>query len=150
MTQAPLSSDQVSELDQFARSLNAELEAIGADRAEQAFGLGCGLGIMPLGALVLALWVLQVINLILAFILAAMAGLALVGVAALLAYRARRRAIQHAYHTTQEREISRFLSARTMSRAQFDTLAYRQLPEGAPLLDFLSPIRKESDELLEG
>jgi hypothetical protein len=86
----------------------------------------------------LVLFLLKVINIILAFILLVMGLLAMVGVAMLAAQRARLNSIQRAYHMGVELEINQYLAQSSLTRPQFDRLVSQILPEDAPLQAFLS------------
>ena len=73
----------------LAERLNESLRLSGASSAEQAFGIGCTMGLAPILVILLILFILKVINLILVFILLVMGLLVMVGVAMLVAQRAR-------------------------------------------------------------
>lgn len=131
-------SEQSQELANLAERLNESLRLSGASSAEQAFGIGCTLGLTPLLVILLVLFILKVINLILVFILLVMGLLVMVGVAMLVAQRARMNGMQRAYHTGIEPEINQYLAQSSLSRPEFDRLVSKLLPEGAPLQAFLS------------
>jgi len=138
MDDLPSTSDQSQELASLAERLNESLRLSGASSAEQAFGLGCTLGLTPILVILVVLFVLKVINLILAFILLVMGLLAMVGVAMLVAQRARQNGMMRAYRTGIEAEIKQYLAQTGLTRPEFDRLVSKLLPEGAPLQAFLS------------
>jgi hypothetical protein len=130
------------DLPQMVGRWNESLRLGGADNAEQAFGLGCSLGVLPIVVILLLLLVFKVINVILAFILLVMSLLALVGVVMLAAQQARQSGIRRRYRTEVEGEIDRYLAESRLSRSQFHALILTLMPEDAPLQAFLT--RKDS------
>jgi len=141
-----LSADQREELRQLAESANEKLVKAGASSAEQAFGLGCSLGILPLLVVVIVLFILGIFNLIMALIAITFGGLALAGISALLSFRARSRAIGSLYQKEVGPEIDAYLSVRGLPRPQFDSLAGETISAEAPLRSFLSLPSVDSSE----
>jgi hypothetical protein len=150
MTQISLQSlppEQVEELRQLASDMNDKLFSAGSSSAERAFGIGCGLGLLPVIAVAIILYVLGVINLILAVVVGVLAVLFLVSFAALLASIARANVVKRTYQSDVVPAIEKYLYETGRSRAEFDTLVAELLPQGSPLLEFLSPLRQvEQDE----
>jgi predicted membrane-bound spermidine synthase len=134
-----MSPQQSEDLKQLAESLNDQLRSSSSSGAEKAFGLGCGLGLLPVLGVVLMLWVTGVLSLIPALFLSAIGLIALVGVSLLLAQVARQRAAQRIFSTEIEPEIITFSSEQQIDRRVFDYIASRSLPADAPLQVFLSP-----------
>ena len=134
-----LNSNQPAELDQFADELNEELRAAGSVAAEQAFSVGCGVGIIPVGLVVFLLYIAGVVKLILALFLVLLGVVALIAVVALLASQARDRATRRVYHESVEPQIEAYLSNTGLSRKEFDTLLFVKLSDRAPLRAFLTP-----------
>jgi hypothetical protein len=126
------------DLVEFAESLNETLRQGGAGRAEQAFGLGCSLGLIPLLLVIVLLLVFKFINLILAFILLVMGALVLAGVSMLAAQQARQNGVRQVYITSVEVEINKYLAQSHLSRTRFDSLVSQVLPQDAPLQAFLN------------
>lgn len=141
--------DLLFELPQFVDRINESLIQAGASYAERAFGLGCGLGLLPALAVIGILFALGVINLILAATLFVIAVLALIGISNLLAYTARLNAVRKVYSELVEPEIARYLSGSRMTRQQFDNLAADRLGDDAPLLSFLHPLAQDDRERLQ-
>lgn len=131
-------SNQPIDLDQFADDLNEELRASGSGSAEQAFSVGCAVGIIPVGLIVFVLYIAGVVSLILALFLALLGIVVLVAVVALLASQARDRATQRVYDEQVEPRIEAYLSNTGLSRAEFDSLLYNKLSDRAPLRKFLT------------
>ncbi len=133
---------QLPELADLAENLNEVLRASAASSAEQAFGIGCSLGLIPGVVGIVLLWVFKVINLILASILLVMVGLIMVGVAVFLSQLARRRGMDRAYQTQVKAEIAKYLNESGLTRAQFDQLVANLLPPEAPLQAYLFPTNR--------
>ena len=138
MQPVSLTPEQIQELTRFVGDQNEKLRAAGAESAEQAFGMGCGIGLLPTVIIILVLYVLDVINFVLVVILLGLALLALAGIVMLLASRARVNASSKAYQTIVEPEIYRFLGEHDLTRQQFDAFTHQLLPEDAPLQAYLS------------
>lgn len=136
-------------LSDFVETLNEKLRAVGADNAERAFGLGCMLGLLPSVLVIAILLVFKVLSLILAIVLALMAVLVLIGVAMLLASRARRVAMDRVYKDEVEPEIELYIEQNDLSRLEFDTQAAGRIPADAPLQTYLAPEIFEPNELEE-
>jgi len=134
-----LNSHQPGELDQFTDELNEELRAAGSGSAEQAFSVGCAVGIIPVGLVVFGIYISGVVNLILALFLFLLGMVVLFAVLALLASQARDRASRRVYHESVEPKIEAFLSNTGLSRTEFDTLLFDKLSDRAPLRAFLTP-----------
>jgi hypothetical protein len=141
-----LTPEETRDLSQFTEKLNEELRAAGAERAEQAFGLGCGVGLLPAIALVVILYLLPMVNIVLAIIFLLMIMLILVGIVMLLSFRARRNAIEKTYQEKVKNEIDTYLGEHNLTRSQFDALALDLVPEGTPLWGYLSPQGLSNEE----
>ena len=134
-----LNSNPPAELDQFADELNEELREAGSVSAEQAFSVGCAVGIIPVGLIVFLLYIFGVVKLILALFLVLLGIVALVAVVALLASQARDRAVRRVYQESVQPKIEAYLSSTGLSRTEFDTLLFDKLSDRAPLRAFLTP-----------
>jgi hypothetical protein len=137
-----LTPEQLQEVRGLVEKLNEKLRAAGSGSAEQAFGIGCGLGAIPALVIITILYIFRLVDLILAAILVVVAALALTGISTMLAIKARSNSRRRVYQNDIEKEISQYLSETELSRPQFDTMAYQILAQGAPLRDFLA---SESD-----
>ncbi len=135
----PLTAAQRQGLSELAESANEKLVEAGAKSAEQSFGLGCLVFALPLLAIDVLLWIFGVFNLITALLALFMGALAAAGIVTLIAYSARARAAANAYREVVEPEITRYLAAHHLGRAQFDRLASEILSENAPLRMYLAP-----------
>ena len=127
---------------------NEKLFRAGSTGAEQAFGLGCLVVSLPLLGLVLLLYLLRAINLIGLFVSVIIVALAGAGLAALIAQKARTRAISETYKRTVLPEIERTLRQYDFPQSQFNLIAEEVLPVNAPLRYFLrTPSGDISDPL---
>ncbi len=112
------------------------MRSSGASGSELAFGLGCGIGLIPVIGIILLLFVFRVISLVPAILVLVVGLLALASISSLLASIARTNAQKRVFREIANPEIARFLNQYPITRQQFDTLAYQSLPEGAPLRGF--------------
>ena len=139
--QPGLTPEQTLELQQLAEALNDQLRSSSSSGAEKAFGLGCGLGLLPVLGIILILWLFDVLSLIPGLLLSVIGMIALLGVSLLLAQVARQSSARRLYADEIEPEIAHFLSEQQIDRPFFDTIASQSLPGDAPLQAFLSPMR---------
>ncbi len=136
---------QVLEITGMVEALDERMRSAGAGGAEVAFGLGCGIGLIPVVGVTVLLWFFSAVNLILALFILVVGMLALAGISILLANIARSNAFKRVYRMEVEPEIARYLSKEHLSRQEFDTLAFQALPPDAPLQGYLSPILPVED-----
>ena len=146
MDASNLSDEQTQEVVRLAESLNERMMSSGSRGAELTFGLGCGVGLIPVVGIIFLLFVFGAISLIPAFFLLVVGLLMLAGVSILLANLARNNARKRVYRTEVEPEIAQLLSKQNISRQEFDTLAYQWLPADAPLQPFLSRVLAEETD----
>lgn len=121
------------EITVFVESENEKLRAAGVESAEQAFGIGCGIGLLPTVIIVIVLFAFNVISFILAIILLLMGLLAVVGISMLLASRARVNAEAKTYDASVEPEILQYLEEVGVTQQQFVETVQEQLLDNAPL-----------------
>ena len=143
METAALTDEGRQELVSLVEKLNDEMKSSGSSGSEKAFGLGCGLGLLPVIGIILFLFVFQVINLVLAMFLLVVGLLGVAGISALLASLARSNTHKRIFREVGDPEIVQFISQYHLSRQAFDTLARQILPEDAPLQAFLLPVMPE-------
>jgi hypothetical protein len=137
----------MEDIGSLADRLNETLRLAGAGSAEQAFGLGCSIGLLPLLIVVGVLFVFKVVNLILAFILLIMGFLVIVGVSMLIAQRARTNGLLKTYQASVKPEITQYIAQNRLTRARFDTQVSQLLPQDAPLQAFLTQKEQDDNEL---
>ena len=140
MAEFPASNNENEPLEfpEQVKDWNERLRQAGVSSAEQAFGMGCSIGLLPTLLLILLLWIFQVINLILAATLVVMALLVLAGVGMLVANIARRNNMRRSYQGILVPEITSYLQKAGLSRAEFESQAAALLPADAPLMASLS------------
>ena len=139
--------EQHEALVQFVETANQELVIAGGSSAEQSFGLGCALGIVPLGIIVLIMYVFGVLNLIGGLVAMLVGLLALIGILALVSSQARFRGIANAYQRQVKPEIEDYLSSQGLAQAQFDAVADQVLTTEAPLRAYLNlPVNQEPNQ----
>lgn len=126
-------AEQSQELTAFVESENEKLRAAGAESAEKAFGIGCGLGLIPAVVMAVVLYAFNVVNFILAMVLLLMGLLAVVGISMLLASRARINSERRLYQGTVKPEIFQYLDEVELTPQQFCDVVDELLPEAAPL-----------------
>jgi hypothetical protein len=140
---------QKQELVGFAQAMNDKLFTSTSGGAEQAFGLSCGLGLIPVIGVILFLMVFKFIDLIPGLLFLVIALLGLVGVSMLLANLARNNAQKRVFQTEIDPEIDQYLNNQLVPRQVFDTLASQALPPDAPLQAFLSPVFEDEPDQSE-
>ena len=151
MDSSEASPEQAQEFNQIVQAWNEKLRLTGADSAELALGLLVRMGFLPGLGIVLLLFIFKVVNVILAFVLAVIIGLVLLGVSMLVSERARWNAMQQVYHSQVVVEIAQYARAQRLNRRQLNALAEPALPAGAPLAFFLSSaVDNQSGPIPEG
>lgn len=121
----------------FIQEENEKLAKVGTERSEQSFGLGCTLGLLPLGSMILLLYIFRVLNVISGFFAVIVGFTALVGIAALVSSSAKKRAIVDNYTHYVKQEIDLYLRENDLDRLEFDRAASEILPESAPLRAYI-------------
>lgn len=117
----------------FIIHINEKLFSAGAGNAELAFGLGCVIGIIPLGILVLLLFILGMRGWAAFGIVLLIGVLLITAVSTYLASRARTGAIRGAFDREVEPAILDYLGMHEIKRHEFQQIMDRILPQDAPL-----------------
>ena len=146
MTQADQNMEDEQELEAFALAMNEKLRDAGSSSAERAFGIGCGLGLIPIAGIAILLYVFQVLNLIMVVLLAFLGVMFLTGFSALLASIARANTVKRIYKDDVLPEIEGYTQRVNISREAFDTQVAGMLSVEAPLQAYLSPVVPEHAE----
>jgi hypothetical protein len=131
-----MTETQRLELVELASSSNEKLENAGSQGAEQAFGLGCVLGGLPLAAVVFALYIWGILPFIVAFVVFVMGALVVLGGITLVAFNAKKRAMGETYRKEVSPDIQGYLRASKIQAEQFSNYISHSLPEDAPLRTF--------------
>jgi hypothetical protein len=133
-----LTPEQAATLTELAEAENARLEEAASQVTQQAFNLGCAVGLLP-GALVLIVTLLltdfSVIALALSVVLIVIGLIAFANLAAMLA---RRNTIRRVYREQGQAELEQKLRDIGFTRSQFDQVARQVLPPQAALYSFLA------------
>ena len=140
MDMSAITESQRQEVTRFAQVVNENLRTSTGSGAEVAFGLSCGIGLIPVVGIILSLLVFKVVSLIPGLLFLVIALLGLMGISMLLANLARSNAQKRIFQTEIEPEIVQFVNDQNLTRQAFDTLACQALPPDAPLQAFLSPL----------
>jgi hypothetical protein len=133
-----LTREQNERLTLLAQESNQELESAGQSGATRAFNLGCYVGLLPAGILVLVTLILTHGSILTAAVIILLALLAIVGFVNLAAYTAKAKAIDRIYQEKVNPEIQRTILALNISRLGFDILASQVLPQEATLRNYLA------------
>jgi hypothetical protein len=139
LSESTLSGDlQEHALEELIENSNQDLIKSGTNAAELAFGVGCTLGIIAGGLLMVIIFlaftrtwtILAVIALILALISFL--------ISSLLASRARDATMRSTYVREIEPDIKRFVTSQGMSQKEFNHKAAQLLPDESLLLAYLA------------
>jgi len=142
-----LTSEQVAVLTELAEAENARLEDAASTVTQQAFNLGCLVGLLPGGIFVLVSFVVVGFSMIGAAIALVLMLIGLIAFANLAAFLARGNTIKRIYNDQSQGEIEAALNKAGLSREQFDVVARQVLPSQAALYTFLQePAPSSSDK----
>jgi hypothetical protein len=141
-----LTSDQVTLLTELAESENARLEEAASLVTQQAFNLGCFIGLLPGGLFLLLSFLLSDFSIIGAAIALVLILIGLIAFANLSAMLARRNTIRRVYREQSLETIEKTLREAGLDRAQFEDIARRVLPPHTALFSLLPPPSIESKE----
>jgi hypothetical protein len=137
------------DLQTFIVTLNEKLTSSGAGNAELAFGLGCGISIVPIGILLLVLYMLGIRSWVGLSLTALMSVLLATAISTYLATRARTGAIKQAYNHEIEPQILQYLKVHDLDLDEFQRAAEQVLPPNASIMKYLaanSPITDLREE----
>ena len=133
-----LTPEQVATLTELVEKENARLEEAASPVTQQAFNLGCVVGVLPGAIVFLVTLLLTDFSIIAVAISLVLIIIGLVAFANLAAMLARRNTIRRVYRDQSETEIDQKLRDAGLNRRQFDQIARQVLPPQAALYDFLS------------
>jgi glucan phosphoethanolaminetransferase (alkaline phosphatase superfamily) len=132
-----LTSDQVTILTSLVENENTRLEEAASPVTQQAFNLGCAVGLLPGGIFLLAILLVSNFSIIGAAISVVLILMSLIAFSNLAAMLARRNTIRRVYQDESEKQIERSLEDAGLNRDQFNEVARRVLPPQAALSTFL-------------
>ena len=150
-----LTPEQLTLLTELAETENARLEEAASTVTQQAFNLGCLVGLLPGGIFVVATFFLIGFSVIGAAIALVLMLIGLIAFANLAAMLARRNTILRIYRDQSQVEIETALQQAGLTRDQFDEIARQVLPSQAALYAFIpvpepppdqEPVPKSSDK----
>jgi hypothetical protein len=137
---------ELGDVEAKAVAFNDKLVEDGAEIAERAFNLGCGMSsLLVIGATVLV-YFLSGRNWIVAFITAIMAVLAALWAIMLITDISRQSAMRRIYQQEIEPSINDYAHTQGLYRDSFDEIAHTTLPETAPLRQFIPPLPEPEEE----
>ena len=128
-----LTPEQVIVLTELAEAENRRLEDAASTVTQQAFNLGCAVGLLPGGIFVLVSYILIGFSMIGAAIALVLMLIGLVALANLAAMLARRNTVRRIYQDQSEPEIEIALKEAGLTRGQFNEIARVVLPKQAAL-----------------
>ena len=142
-----LTPEQVTLLTELAETENARLEDAASTVTQQAFNLGCLVGLLPGGIFVVATFFLIGISVIGAAIALVLMLIGVIAFANLAAMLARRNTILRIYRDQSQSKIETTLQEAGLSRDQFNEIARQVLPSQAALYVFIpAPIPPPDQE----
>lgn len=119
--------------DTFITHMNEKLVSAGAGNAELAFGLGCAISIIPLGILLLLLYILGMRGWVAFGVVFLIGVLLATAISTYLASRARTGAIRGTFDREIEPAILEYLGAHKLNNHEFQQTMDQILPQDAPL-----------------
>jgi hypothetical protein len=141
MTDEEVSPNDESEsvdLETILHSANEKLDETGRINANQAFNLGCLIGLIPAALVVLLVFIITQASWLAALITGILMLIALVGLANLAALRARTKTMERVYATEVKPKLERTRQQMDLTPAEFDQLAWQTVPDSAVLHTFLN------------
>lgn len=140
MTADPEVQVEETELDPqaFITEMNEKLTTAGASNAELAFGLGCSVSIVPLGIILLLLYIIGVRGWVTFGFLALIGVLLATAISTYLASRARRSGISGTFERQIRPAILEYLEANQLDHQEFQQIMEAVLPGDAPLRRYYS------------
>ena len=141
-----LNPEQVTLLTELAETENARLEEAASTVTQQAFNLGCLVGLLPGGIFVVATFFVIGFSVIGAAIALVLMLIGLIAFANLAAMLARRNTILRIYRDQSQTEIETTLQEVGLTRDQFDEVARRVLPSQAALSGFIPALKPPPDQ----
>ena len=136
-------------LREFLEMLDDRLKSAGTSYAEQAFGIGCSISLIPLGLLLLVSFLLGARNGISLGLVAIIGVLIAIAIASWVANRARLGAIQQTFQRDILPEINVYLQSHEMGMDEFHAAVVELMPEGAPLRQLITQKAQSDPSLLE-
>ncbi len=137
-----LNAAQIQSLEQILEACETKLGEAGKVNATQAFNLGCIIGVVPAGIIILIAYI-ATRSWLAALSTGILMMIALVGLANLAAITARAKAMERVYKTEASSDIARALQEAQISTDQFNQYAWENLPETAYTRHFIPQAAQE-------
>ncbi len=141
-----LSPAQRANLESLAVRSNEKLFEAGAEVAERAFNLSCGMSVLLVVAAGGLVYFLAGRNWILALITVIMATLAALWVIVLVSDLSKTSAMRRIFQDEVGVEINDYARVERIHRERFDEIAHASLSPTAPLLRFIPPLPAPEEE----
>ena len=141
------SRDQTAAIQSFAASANEQLAREGAEIADRAFNLGCGMSFFVIFLICTLVYFLGGRNWILVILAFILSTIALLWAVVLLTDVSRNRAIRRVFVEDIQPKINNFLRRHHIHISDFEAVVHRSLPEGSPLLLHVPPPPKTEPEI---
>lgn len=135
--------------DQLALMANETIESAVNLAAQQAFNLGCLVGLLPMIAFIILTFLLSGFSIISAFIAVILGVISAIAFANLAAMLARKNTIPRVYHDIVKPRIAESLEQSGISRNEFASSALRIIAETAPLYEFITEYRTDDPNRLD-
>lgn len=129
-------TETTQSVDQFLEVCEQKLDEAGKINATQAFNLGCTIALIPAGIIVLIAYI-ATRTWLAALLTGVLMIIAVIGFANLSALTARTKTMERIFSNEVAPDISTYLQATGLARADFENKAWENLPPTAHLLQFI-------------
>jgi glucan phosphoethanolaminetransferase (alkaline phosphatase superfamily) len=146
MSESPRTLEQKSDISQLIEASNTKLEHTSETVTTHAFNLGCSVGLIPGGVIVLIALIVSRGNLPTILITALLMLIGLLIFASLAAFQARSRTLERLYQKEISPKIEKFILETQLSWQEFGEFASEILPAGSLLLKYLPPWIMDQNE----
>jgi hypothetical protein len=131
------SHNQTEAISELVERSNEKLNTAAVDSADRAFNLSCTLGLLPTLLIVMLSFLLTRGSWAAAAIITLLMVIAVLGMANLAAYISRANTVKRVYEIEVWPEIGVFIGELNLPIEDFNKFVLNNLPEGAPLRDFI-------------
>lgn len=134
----PASDEQDMDVDTFLTAMNEKLTSAGTGNAELAFGMGCGISIIPIGIVLLVLYILGLRGWVGIGLVVLIGVLLATAISTILASRARASTINRTYARDIEPQILQYLQDHQLEHDDLIRAAGQALSSDAPLMKYFA------------
>lgn len=135
--------------DQLALMANETIENAVNQATQQAFNLGCLVGLVPMIAFIILTFLLSGFSIISAFIAVILGIISAIAFANLAAMLARKNTIPRVYQDVVKPKIDESLEQAGISRNEFASSALRTIAQTDPLYEFISDYSSDDPNRLD-